>query len=128
LRDDDLQRKVLTTSRKIKNSIDKAQVLGDMNIPIVSDVYNTVQSAVNDGDRVLNKGMRAKSKIIQDFDDTTNEYNNTGSGINNQYMPTKKKTGGSFRVLGGNYVGNDSSTMLSTQSPSMHPLHLKTYH
>jgi hypothetical protein len=131
LHNENLDRKISTTSRKIKNTINKGEVIGDLGIPVLSDLYNTVQSAANEGDRLVQRGLKAKSQLVKDFDETNDQYK-SGSGMNqraNKYMPTGKN-GGSFRVLGGSvnrFVGDDSSTMVKTNSPSFHPLALKSY-
>jgi hypothetical protein len=127
LHDEDLQRKILTTSRKIKNTVNKGQVIGDLGIPGVSAGYNLINEAVNDGDRLVRKGVKAKSKLVADFDNINNEYK-TGSG-NNPYLPTKKKIkGGSFKTLGGNMkLQTDHSISIRPDNPSFNPLKLKTY-
>jgi hypothetical protein len=126
LHDEDLQRKILTTSRKIKNTVNKGQVIGDLGIPGVSAGYNLINEAVNDGDRLVRKGAKAKSKLVTDFDNINNEYK-TGSG--NPYLPTKKKIkGGSFKTLGGNMkLQTDHSISIRPDNPSFNPLPLKTY-
>jgi hypothetical protein len=127
LHDEDLQRKILTTSRKIKNTVNKGSVIGDMGIPGVSSAYNLLQEGVNDGDRLVRKGVKAKSKLVNDFDNVNNEYK-TGSG--NPYLPMKRttKSGGSFKTLGGNMkLQTDSAINIRPDNPSFNPLTPKTY-
>jgi hypothetical protein len=131
LHDDDLQRKVLSTSRQIKNTINKGDFIGDLGIPIVSDSYNLLREGVNDGDRLVRKGAKAKSKLVSDFDNVNNEYNNNntmGSGVN----PYLAKKGGSFRVLGGSMqkkvkLQTDNAININPTNPSFHPLTPKTF-
>jgi hypothetical protein len=130
LHDDDLQRKVLSTSRQIKNTINKGDFIGDLGIPIVSDSYNLLREGVNDGDRLVRKGAKAKSKLVRDFDEANDEYNNTGSGVN-PYLPHSK--GGSFRVMRGGAkrtnvrLQTDSAININPTNPSFHPLTPKTF-
>jgi hypothetical protein len=65
LHNENLDRKISTTSRKIKNTINKGEAIGNLGIPVVSDLYNSVQSTVNEGDRLLQRGLRVNSfKIL----------------------------------------------------------------
>jgi hypothetical protein len=129
LHNDDLQRKVLSTSRQIKNTVNKGSVIGDLGIPIVSDGYNLLHGAVNDGDRLVRQGAKAKSKLVSDFDNVNNEYR-TGSG--NPYLSKKTMTAGSFKTLGGNLKKNiklqtDSAININSTNASFHPLTPKTF-
>jgi hypothetical protein len=139
LHNDKLQRKVLNTSRKIKNTINKGSVIGDLDIPGVSTAYDIVHEIANDGDKYLHKGAKAKTKLVHDFDEVNEKYNpKSGSGANNPYLAdlpkrtTTKKNGGSFRTLGGSVnkkaiLQTDSAINIKPSNPSFNPLPPKTF-
>jgi hypothetical protein len=132
LHNENLDRKILSTSRQIKNTINKGSIIGDLGIPVVSDGYNLIQQGATRGDRLVKQGIKAKSKLVSDFDDANNEYR---SGSGNPYL---SKNGGSFRTLGGSFKtqgGNmkrvklqtDSAININSSNPSFHPLKPKTF-
>jgi hypothetical protein len=130
LHNENLDRKILSTSRQIKNTINKGNIIGDLGIPVVSDAYNLIQKGANSSDQFVKKGIKAKSKFVSDFDNANNEYR-TGSG-NNPYLSKKTMTAGSFKTLGGSMKKNiklqtDSAININSTNASFHPLTPKTF-
>jgi hypothetical protein len=129
LHNENLDRKILSTSRQIKNTINKGSIIGDLGIPVLSDGYNLIQKGANSSDQFVKKGIKAKSKFVSDFDNANNEYR-TGSG--NPYLSKKTMTAGSFKTLGGSMKKNiklqtDSAININSTNASFHPLTPKTF-
>jgi hypothetical protein len=129
LHNENLDRKILSTSRQIKNTINKGSIIGDLGIPVLSDGYNLIQKGANSSDQFVKKGIKAKSKFVSDFDNANNEYR-TGSG-NNPYLSKKTMPAGSFKTLGGNMkkvkLQTDHAINIRPDNPSFHPLTPKTF-
>lgn len=139
LTDKNLGRKISNTSRKIKNSVNKFDVVGDMGIPYVSDGYNALHDVVNSGDAVvqsgveLNRAQRAKEdtgKAREDFVSNFHTLSNNlqsmkGSGVKtNPYIPKSLRKGkenvskglkkGKKTVSGGSFLTLGSGMRPST--------------
>lgn len=146
-KDPDLGRKISNTSRKIKNSVNKFEVIGDLGIPYVSDAYNVLHTGVNSGDALVQSGVDLNNaRLYGDKEDKQNALNNfngtmlkhfsgtSGQGVN-PYLP---KNGGSYKSSGskgGSYKAGgaigmrpavmrpslDESNFVSPSHPSFNP-------
>lgn len=119
-KDPDLGRKIANTSRKIKNTVNKFEVVGDLGIPYVSDAYNAIQAGVNSGDALVQSGVEMnnarlygdaedKQRALQGFNTTMMKNfagmnSMSGQGVN-PYLPRK---GGAYRTAGGSYKSSGS--------------------
>jgi hypothetical protein len=142
-KDPNLGRKISNTSRKIKNTYNQFEVVGDLGIPYVSDAYNLGHVAVNNGDALTQAGVQmnnarlygdeadkeqAKANFITTFGKAqAGMQGMKGSGVN-PYVPRSMrqtvkggsfKTGGSFKVSGkGLRPTTDESNFVGPNHPS----------
>jgi hypothetical protein len=139
-KDPNLGRKISNTSRKIKNTYNQFEVVGDLGIPYVSDAYNLGHTAVNNADALTQAGVemnnarlygdeadreQAKSNFITTFGkaQTSMQSGMKGSGVN-PYVPRSMRKnltvqGGSFKTKsGGSFKGGSFKAGKGMMRPS----------
>lgn len=76
-KDPDLGRKISNTSRKIKNTYNQFEVVGELGIPYVSDAYNLGHAAVNNADALTQAGVEMNNaRLYGDQADKEQARNN----------------------------------------------------
>jgi hypothetical protein len=101
-KDPNLGRKISNTSRKIKNTYNQFEVVGDLGIPYVSDAYNLGHVAVNNADALTQAGVEMNNARLygnendqeaakNNFISTFGKAQTSMQGMSGGSIPTKSR-------------------------------------